>query len=674
MIKWRAKGDEMIQMPGVGPARQKALAAAGIHRMEDLLYRFPVDFHDYSDLRPIASLRPGMRAAFRGEVLRRPKRNFVRGLSLVTVRIADGTGEIECVWFNQPYMATQITDRQSILCYASIQEKRGVLQAVNPILPSREEAGKGLVPVYAPVAGVPQRLYRELTDAALLQAGDKLTDELPEEFAKRYDLIPLKEAVFSAHHPQDATALERARRRLSFEELFLYQLALWEQRATPRPGVAVPCGFDQAAPLLDAMPFALTNAQDRVMQEIYGDLEKNTAMARLVQGDVGSGKTALAYLALYAVCRAGYQGALMAPTEILAGQHYEGAMELLAPLGLSVDLITGGLTAKERRLAHERLASGETQIAIGTHALISDGVEYSNLGLVITDEQHRFGVRQRTVLQEKGQAPNVLVMSATPIPRTLALILYGDLDISVVDELPPGRTPVSTHVVPENKREDMMGFLAKQMEEGGQVYVVCPLVEESEAVEAVSAQQRYEELSARFASFGVGLVHGRQRAQEKARMLECFAKGELGMLVSTTVIEVGVNVPNANVMVIEGADRFGLAQLHQLRGRVGRGKRVSYCFLLGKSERLRILASTNDGFVIAQKDLEQRGPGELLGTRQHGAIDGRLAALAADSMLLSQANQAAREILEHPDTPHAQALIGLAQRRYALRMQDLARN
>ena len=662
----------MIAVPGIGPARGKALAEAGIHTLEDLLYRFPVSFRDYSEITPIARLSVGQAAAFEGEVVAAPRRKYVNGLSVVTASFADGTGEVSCNWFNQPYVANRLVVGSKWLLYGTPSIRRGMLQVINP---STEAPGAhaGIEPVYAPVKGVPAKTYGQLVARALEVYGETIEDPVSDAFRKKYHLLPLGEAVRAAHLPSGFPALEKAKRSLAFRELLTYQLALMEQRSIPRPGVVCAVKREELLPMLDRMPFALTGAQERVLGEILRDLAAGEAMARLVQGDVGSGKTALAFLALYAAHMRGWQGALMAPTEVLARQHYASAEKELTPLGIRPVLLTGSLTAKERALARARVANGEADVVIGTHALITDAVEYARLGLVITDEQHRFGVRQRTLLQEKGEQPNVLVMSATPIPRTLALILYGDLDISVVDEMPPGRTPVRTHIVPEAKRAAMYGFFAEQIKQGGQIYVVCPLVEESEAVDQVSAQERYAELTERFAQYNVGIVHGRMSAKDKDAALGAFSRGESQILVSTTVIEVGVNVPNANVMVIEGAESFGLAQLHQLRGRVGRGQRKSFCFLMGESERLRVLASTNDGFIIAQKDLELRGPGELLGARQHGAMDGRLAALAGDAMLLQEAHDAARELVSRRDDEAAR-MIQDAKTRFQQKMQYFALN
>ena len=400
------------------------------------------------------------------------------------------------------------------------------------------------------------------------------------------------------------------------------------------------------------------------------------AMARMVQGDVGSGKTAIAFAAIALAHAGGWQSALMAPTEVLARQHYEGAKQLLEPLGVRVGLLVGSLTPKQHRLAHEAIAAGEWDLAIGTHALITEGVEYQKLGLVVTDEQHRFGVRQRTLLSEKGDAPNVLVMSATPIPRTLSLILYGDLDISVVDELPPGRTPVQTRIVPEAKREGLYGFLREEVQRGRQVYVVCPLVEESEAIEALPAEAVYEDLrTKRLPELRIELVHGRMKPADKDAALERFRRGEADVLVSTTVIEVGVNVPNATVMVIENAERVGLAQLHQLRGRVGRGAHESWCFLMAEpNPRLRFLCATADGFRVAQKDMELRGPGELFGTRQSGTLAAGIGTLAGDTELLKRTHDEARALMRHPESDDARTVIALARERFADRLEHVAVN
>ena len=566
----------------------------------------------------------------------------------------------------------QLAPGRELLLYGKADRPRGVLQLVSPTI----EHEASLVPVYRQVPGVPAKALRAAIEAALEACDANWPEDLPESIRRRYGLSERNFALRSAHFPASREALAAARRRLAFEDLLLYQVALGLTRESGREGVQLDFDDAEIESFWSSLPFAPTGAQRRVLGEIAQDLRSPRAMARLVQGDVGCGKTAIAFAAIRLACACGYQAAMMAPTEVLARQHYDGARELLEPMGLRVGLLTGSLTAKQHRLAHEAIAAGKWDVVIGTHALITEGVEYHRLGLVVTDEQHRFGVRQRAKLGEKGDAPNVLVMSATPIPRTLALILYGDLDISIVDELPPGRRPVATRIVPEAKREGLYGFLREEVRRGRQAYVVCPLVEESEAVDARPAEEVYDDLrTRRLPDLRIELVHGRMRPAEKDAALERFRSGEADILVSTTVIEVGVNVPNATIMVIENAERFGLAQLHQLRGRVGRGSEESWCFLMAEpNERLRFLASTADGFKIAQKDLELRGPGELFGTRQSGAIAEGVSLMGSDAELIRDTHDLARELLSHPERPDAAQVIALARERFAGRMDAMALN
>ena len=588
--------------------------------------------------------------------------------------MTDDTETLPVVWYNQPWLKNNLPKGRELLLYGKLETKRGYLQLSSPTIEQEE----GLIPVYRAISGVPQKLLRQLVEKALNACEGQWPDELPESLRRRYGLSERNFAMRSAHFPDSREALESARRRIAFEELLLYQVALGRVRGGDRSRAGIRMEFDANAAddFWARLPFPPTGAQRRVLAEIARDLAAPGAMARLVQGDVGCGKTAIAFGAIVLAHRAGYQSALMAPTEVLAQQHYESARTLLEPLGLRVGLLTGSLTQKGHRLAHEAVASGEWDVVIGTHALISEKVVYARLGLVVTDEQHRFGVRQRSMLGEKGAQPNVLVMSATPIPRTLSLILYGDLDISIVDELPPGRMAVKTRVVPAGKREDMYAFLRGEVGKGRQIYVVCPLVEESEAVDALPAEQVYEDLrTGPLRDLRVSLVHGRMKPQDKDEILEAFRRGESDVLVSTTVIEVGVNVPNATVMVIENAERFGLAQLHQLRGRVGRGAHESWCFLMAEpNERLRLLTRTNDGFVIAQKDMEIRGPGELFGYRQSGPVSAGLGALGGNSELLKLTHDEALEILRAEDDPDAQAVIRLAESTYAASLQTVAMN
>lgn len=506
-----------------------------------------------------------------------------------------------------------------------------------------------------------------------------MEETLPEDFRAQHGLCGIRQALCDVHFPKDMPSLSAARRRLSFEDMLYYLLAiaLLKRERLGREGIA----FDTSGvreDFIENLPFPPTGAQARVLKEIEEDMARERPMNRLVQGDVGSGKTILAFYALKVAVNSGYQGALMAPTEILAQQHYAHLQGLF---GDSVCILRGGMKTKEREQIYERIRAGDAMVVVGTHALLQSGLEFHKLGVVITDEQHRFGVRQRAQIANKGEKmPDVLIMSATPIPRTLAMILYGDLDLSVLDELPPGRRPIMTRVVPDEKRIDMYGFIKKQSMAGTQAYVVCPLVEHSDTMEVKSAQEVFEELASMLPELRIALLHGRMASAKKEAAIEAFRTGELQVLVSTTVVEVGVDVPNATVMVIENADRFGLAQLHQLRGRVGRGAEQSFCFLLGGSmgetaeRRLEIMTKTNDGFLIAQRDLELRGPGEFLGTRQHGMDELHAAQMAADMDVLFEAQRAAQTLIDEGETLGNAQIFARAWELYRLRMREIANN
>ena len=662
----------LTQIKGIGPARVKAFEAAGIRSVRELVMFLPKEYRDLDDVTALCDLKPGDTAAVRVKVAGEATLRYARKLTIVKVYVTDGTETLPVVWFNQPWLKAQMTPGRALLLYGKAELRTGCVTLMSPTL----EAGEGLAPVYRSIPGIPAKALRQSVEAALHICEGQWPDELPEALRREYGLCERNFAMRCAHFPDSREALLAARRRIAFEELLLYQVALSLLRHTSREGVAVDFPDDAVERFWSALPFSPTHAQRRVLDEVAADMRSSRAMARLVQGDVGSGKTAIAFAAIALAHAGGWQSALMAPTEVLARQHYEGAKQLLEPLGLRCGLLVGSLTQKQHRLAHEAIASGEWDVAIGTHALITEGVAYRRLGLVVTDEQHRFGVRQRTLLSEKGDAPNVLVMSATPIPRTLSLILYGDLDISIVDELPPGRTPVQTRIVPESKREGLYGFLREEVRKGRQVYFVCPLVEESEAIEAQPAELLYEELrTKKLKDLNIELVHGRMKPADKDAALERFRTGEADVLVSTTVIEVGVNVPNATVMVIENAERFGLAQLHQRRGRVGRGAHESWCFLMAESNaRLRFMCSTSDGFKVAEKDMELRGPGELFGTRQSGALTAGIGALAGDTELLKLTHDAAHDLLRDPDTDDARAVVRLARERFADRLEDIGIN
>ena len=657
---------------GIGPARLKAFEAAGIRTVRDLVMFLPRDYRDLSVFTPLSEIQPGETVSVKVRVAGEVSQRRARRLVITKVYVTDDTDTLPVVWYNQPWLKDQLARGRELMLHGRCEARGGTIQLSSPTI----EQETGLIPVYRNISGIPAKAVRQCVAAALKVCEGQWPDELPESIRRRYGLCERNFAMRNAHFPDSREALETARRRIAFEELLLYQVALALNRRSGEAGVQIEFGDDAIEAFWAAMPFPPTQAQRRVLEEAASDMRGPNAMARMVQGDVGSGKTAVAFGAIYLAWKGGYQAALMAPTEVLARQHYENAKALLEPLGMKVGLLTGSLTPKQHRLAHEAIASGEWDVAIGTHALITEGVEYRNLGLAVTDEQHRFGVRQRTELGRKGCASNVLVMSATPIPRTLSLILYGDLDISIIDELPPGRKGVKTRIVPEDRREGMYGFLRSEVRKGRQVYVVCPLVEESEAVDALPAEQVYENLRTRdLSDLRIELVHGRMKSADKDAVLERFRTGQADVLVSTTVIEVGVNVPNASVMVIENAERFGLAQLHQLRGRVGRGSDEAWCFLMAEpNERLKFLASTTDGFKIAQRDMELRGPGDLFGTRQSGTIVYGVGTMAGDTQLLKLVHDEARALLKNAGDPDAQAVIRLAEAEYMQKFREAAIN
>lgn len=667
---------ELSGIKGIGPTRLESLRAVGICSLRDLLYCLPVRYEDRTKIVPCKDAHSG-EVLVQGVVKDAPKISRFNGITRVTAAIQDESGKLSLAWYNQPWVCQQLPVGESIMLFGRMAEKNGrrVLQnAVQIKEPS-------IQPVYKAVKGIPAKTFRDMMLTALTQVEDCCPETLPRSLRLRYGLCELNYAIRQAHFPDSLEDLKLARRRLSFEQMLMYQAALGLMRHHKEDGFAMALPERATHDFWRQMPFPPTGAQRRVLDEIADDMRKSRAMSRLVQGDVGCGKTALAFGAIALCCSAGFQAAMMAPTEILARQHYETAKAMLEPMGISCGLMIGSMKAKEKREAHQHAADGSWTAVFGTHALISDGVGYKNLGLVVTDEQHRFGVRQRSTLQEKGteagKAPHVLVMSATPIPRTLALILYGDLDISVVDELPPGRTPVRTRIVPDEKRTAMYGFLREQIRQGRQAYVVCPLVEESEMVENVrSVRETYDALrNGELRGLRVGLTWGAQPPDEKAAVLAAFSGGQLDVLVSTTVIEVGVNVPNASVMIIENAERFGLSQLHQLRGRVGRGSAESWCFLLAEeNERLRTLSSTNDGFLVAQKDLELRGPGDLMGTRQSGEmLAGFL--LDGDVRLLEEASRCMKELRSKTEfATEREAVEAEAMKTYADKIARIALN
>ncbi|MCI7126202.1 MAG: ATP-dependent DNA helicase RecG [Agathobaculum sp.] len=648
--------DDSVQfVKGVGPKKAKLLEKLHIATLRDMLETYPRDYEDRSHPVRIADITEEGKYAVRAVVGVEPKVSRIRkGLTLVKCTVFDESGTLAVTYFNNPYAAAQLRVGQEYLFYGRVQGTGRARVLVSPQaekMAGGEDSPGRIVPVYPLTAGLTQRDMARVAQAALAAVPGEWPDPLPMVLRARYRLPDAAEALGAIHAPRTLDDVTEARRRMVFEELFLLCCGLQQLKERRRGEDGIPFApVDNGWAFWDALPFAPTGAQRRAIGEICADCASGRPMNRLVQGDVGAGKTVVAAALCALAARSGWQAAFMAPTEILAAQHAETLSALLGKLNLSVTLLTGSMTAAQRRAALAAIETGAAQVVVGTHALIQQSVTFHRLGAVIADEQHRFGVAQRAALAAKGHTPHTLVMSATPIPRTLALIMYGDLDVSVLDETPPGRRPVETYAVGKNMRKRITAFIDKQLEAGGQVYVVCPLVEEGETG-LKSAEQHAKDLQAALPHRRVAVLHGRMKNADKERVMRAFAAWEYDVLVATTVIEVGVDVPNANLMVVEDADRFGLSQLHQLRGRVGRGARQSYCVFFGADKgetaraRLKTLCRTNDGFEIARADLAQRGPGDFFGRRQHGLPALHVADLAADLALMQSAREEAEAIL-----------------------------
>ena len=644
-------------LKGVGEKTEKLFQKVDIYDTDDLLHYYPRNYDEYETPVDIAELKEETVQAVSAAVCSGVYVNSVRGRQIISVNIADQSGKFPVVWFNLPYLKKTLRKGSWFVFRGRIVRKQGKLEMEHPEIftPSAyEEILHNLQPIYGLTAGLSNKTVVKMV-TQLLETLPMQSEYLPEELKERYRLADINYALKTIHFPKNKEELLVSRKRLVFDEflLFIISVRRMKEKAEETPNCFPVKETWLTEEVIERLPYSLTNAQLNAWHEIERDLAGRTMMSRLVQGDVGSGKTILAFLAMFLVADNDYQAALMAPTEVLARQHYEGFLKLMEEQALSFPtvLLTGSDTAKEKRIAYERIASGEAAIIIGTHALIQEKVEYANLALVITDEQHRFGVKQREALTTRGNPPNVLVMSATPIPRTLAIILYGDLDISVIDELPAKRLPIKNCVVNTSYRPKAYSFIEKQVRQGRQAYVICPMVEESEGMDAENVLDYTQKLKENLPSdIQIEYLHGKMKPKEKNRVMESFAAGEIQVLVSTTVVEVGVNVPNATVMMVENAERFGLAQLHQLRGRVGRGEYQSYCiFIQGNqdqiSKRLEILNKSNDGFYIAGEDLKLRGPGDLFGIRQSGDMEFRIGDIYNDSTILKEASEAAEEIL-----------------------------
>ena len=661
--------DPITILKGVGPARAKQFANLNIFTLRDLICHFPRGYEDRTKIVPIEKLQVDVPACFQAMVMNTPRTSHIRkGLDLTKVQVADHSGRLNLTFFNNKFAAEQLQYGKEYIFYGAVSGDFIGYNMTNPIFESMESAPmttRRILPIYPLTAGLSNQVLLKAIRQAMAVC-DPPPEILPESVRTQYGILPAERAYRAIHEPNSMAEAELAKKRLIFEEFFVFSAGLALMRAARAEKKTEAYADTDLTAFYGALPFRLTGAQRRAIEEILADFRKGAPMNRLVQGDVGSGKTMVAAAAAYCAIQNGRQAALMAPTEILAEQHYQSLGRLLSPLGIRTELLTGSMTVKEKRLVRERIASGEAQLVVGTHALLSDTTSFQNLGVVITDEQHRFGVGQRAKLSAKGTDPHLLVMSATPIPRTLALLMYGDLEVSILDERPPGREDVDTFLVGESYRPRINAFIRRQVAEGRQCFIVCPAVEENEELGIKAATVWADTLQQTvFPDLRIALLHGQMRGAEKEEAMAAFARGEADVMVATTVIEVGVDVPNATLMVIEDADRFGLSQLHQLRGRVGRGSTKSYCILTTHNrnpetiQRLKALCKTTDGFKIAEEDLKLRGPGDFFGSRQSGLPAFRVADLSFDLETLKQAQQASADWINAygaSDLPEAKAL------------------
>ena len=664
--------DPITMLKGIGPSKAKQFENLNIYTLGDLICHFPRAYEDRTKLVAVEKLEPDVPACFKAMVMNTPRTAHIRkGLDITRVQVADTTGRLNLTFFNNKYVSEQLQYGREYIFYGAVSGDFIGYSMTNPVfeaLDSQPVTTRRILPIYPLTAG--------LSNAAILKAVrqalaicDVPPEIIPAAVRQKYGILGADRAYYAIHEPASMAEAEMAKKRLIFEEFFVFSAGLSLMRASRAEKKCEPFTKLDLQPFLAALPFALTGAQRRAIDEILKDFSSGAPMNRLVQGDVGSGKTMVAAAAAYITANNGRQAALMAPTEILAEQHYESLNKLFAPLGLRCALLTGSMSQKEKRIVREQIASGEADLAIGTHALLSDTTTFHDLGLVIADEQHRFGVAQRSKLSAKGRDPHLLVMSATPIPRTLALLMYGDLDVSIINELPPGREAVDTFLVGESYRARINAFIRKQVAEGHQCFVVCPAVEENEDLGIKAATVWAETLQKTvFPELRIALLHGQMKGAEKEEAMASFARGEADVMVATTVIEVGVDVPNATLMVIEDADRFGLSQLHQLRGRVGRGKSKSYCILTSHNKnpetlrRLKALCKTTDGFKIAEEDLALRGPGDFFGSRQSGLPTFRVANLSYDLQTLKEAQEASAQWIDESGTSEQAEAVALRSR------------
>lgn len=660
MKKELPKSVEFVK--GVGSRYAQLLKKINIETVEDLLTYFPRSYQDRRNLTKIKHVTPGDEITIKGKVIKTSQEKPRPGLNILRVTFSDDTDVINGVWFNQPYLKKQFKKGKVYILSGELNKdslRFNKKEINNPVFEEIESGNTihtgRVVPIYPLTKGIYQKKLRQIIYNALTDYAHHLPDILPQSIRDKYKFNNKERSVWGLHFPDNRKHYFHSRNRLAFEELFILQLIVLNRKK----GVIDKKGIIHQEPdnvidnFLNRLSFSLTEAQQKVWQEIKTDMEKPIPMQRLLQGDVGAGKTIIATLALIETMSNGYQGVMMAPTEILAEQHYLKLNKMLSKLGYNVEILVGNLKTSLRDKIRKDIVENKVDLIIGTHSLFQEEINYHKIGLVVIDEQHRFGVEQRYRLKNKGENPDLLVMTATPIPRTLALTVYGDLDLSIIDELPPGRSPVITTWRKENARSRIYKFVKEKIKKGRQAYIVCPLIEPSEEVKAVSAQEMFENLTENiFNKYNVGLLHSKVTADEKKKIMEKFRDGELQLLVSTTVVEVGVDVPNATIMIIENAERFGLAQLHQLRGRVGRGKYQSYCILIANPgtkdsrKRLKVMVETTDGFKIAEKDLEIRGPGEFFGTKQSGIPDLKVADILKDQKLINRARYEASQIIE----------------------------
>ena len=664
--------DPITILKGVGPTKAKQFAQLNIFTLQDLICHFPRGYEDRTKLVTIEKLEPDKPACFKAMVMNTPRTAHIRkGLDVTKVQVADRTGRLNLTFFNQKFTTDKLCYGKEYIFYGAVSGDFIGYNMTSPVfeeLDSQPVVTRRVLPVYPLTAGLSNASMLKAVQQALAIC-DPPAEILPQSVREEYGILPADRAYYAIHQPTSMAEAELAKKRLIFEEFFVFSAGLSLMRAARAGKQTQPWKNVELTAFAGQLPFQLTGAQKRAIAEVASDVQKGVPMNRLVQGDVGSGKTMVAAAAAWLAVQNGKQAAMMAPTEILAEQHYHGLCKLLEPLGVRLALLTGSLTPKNKKLTRQAIEEGQVDLVIGTHALVSESTVFSDLGLVIADEQHRFGVAQRAKLSAKGQDPHLLVMSATPIPRTLALIMYGDLEVSILDELPPGRQQVETFLVGESYRARINAFIRKQVAEGHQCFVVCPAVEENEGLELKAATVWAETLQKTvFPDLKVALIHGQMKGAEKEETMAAFARREADVLVATTVIEVGVDVPNATLMVIEDADRFGLSQLHQLRGRVGRGSAKSYCILTSHTGsevtrgRLKAFCATTDGFKIAEEDLKMRGPGDFFGARQSGLPVFRVANLSCDLVTLKQAQEASKQWIETEGTAETAPAQALRQR------------